>query len=263
MFQPVIPATGLVGWRFLQRTYDRQLAVFTETSTIEREKNYFRSQIGQVTSASDLVADRRLLSVALGAFGLENDINNRFFIQKILEEGTSASDALANRFSDKRYKELSATFGFGPGEDTKVSDAGFSDAIVDLYEKNRFEIAVGEQNPALRISMYSERKVTELSASELSNDAKWFTILGDPPLRSFFQLALGLPSSVGQIDIDQQLKIFKERAEAEFGSDDFSQFTGKQVSEKLTTKYLLRDQIASMAGSYSSGSVALTLLRQL
>ena len=40
--------------------------------------------------------------MALGAFGLQDDINNRYFIRKILEEGTTNEDALANRFSDTR-----------------------------------------------------------------------------------------------------------------------------------------------------------------
>ena len=39
-------------------------------------------------SAADLVADRRLLKVALGAFGLEGEIDKKAFIRKVLEEGT-------------------------------------------------------------------------------------------------------------------------------------------------------------------------------
>jgi hypothetical protein len=60
------------------------------------------------------VGDRRLLEVALGAFGLDDDIRNRFFIRKVLEEGTtSPSRRFANRLSDKRYLALAETFGFG------------------------------------------------------------------------------------------------------------------------------------------------------
>ncbi|MFC3118688.1 hypothetical protein ACFOHS_12495 [Jhaorihella thermophila] len=65
-FQPVIPASGLVGWRFLQRTHAAQMQAFTATGLQEREAGYFLEKIGQITNASELVADRRLLSIALG-----------------------------------------------------------------------------------------------------------------------------------------------------------------------------------------------------
>ena len=122
MFQPVIPIGGLGGWRFLQQTYDNQFKAFTQSTQLQRGSDYFRENIGKVETAEDLVGDRRLLTVALGAFGLQDDINSQFFIRKILEEGTANEDALANRFSDPRYKEMSQAFGFGPGEFLKVGE---------------------------------------------------------------------------------------------------------------------------------------------
>ena len=79
-FQPVIPAAGLAGWRFLERTYDAQFSAFNAAPELVRDTDYFAANITTVSSAEDLVSDRRLLRVALGAFGLENDIDNRFFI---------------------------------------------------------------------------------------------------------------------------------------------------------------------------------------
>ena len=52
---------------------------------------------GRIASAEALVKDRRLLTVALGAFGLDGEIDKKFFIRKVLEGGTEASDSLANR----------------------------------------------------------------------------------------------------------------------------------------------------------------------
>ena len=133
MFQPVIPTSGLAGWNFLQRTYDTQIQTFSESPLQSRSVDYFRENIGEVASASDLVSDRRLLEVALGAFGLQDDIDNRYFVQKMLEEGTSSPDALANRFSDRRYSDFAEAFGFGPGETSRVGDADLSDEIVGAY----------------------------------------------------------------------------------------------------------------------------------
>ena len=102
MFTPIIPAGGLVGWRFLQNTQEAQFDSFTKSPQVRRDADHFRDRIGEISSAADLVQDRQLLSVALGAFGLQDDIDNRAFIRQVLEEGTVDDEALANRFADSR-----------------------------------------------------------------------------------------------------------------------------------------------------------------
>ncbi len=47
---------------------------------------YFEANIGKVETAADLVGDRRLLKVALGAFGMDGEIDKRAFLRKVLEE---------------------------------------------------------------------------------------------------------------------------------------------------------------------------------
>lgn len=261
MFQPVVPFGGLGGWRFLQETYDSQFKVFTESAQLQRDTDYFRENIGDIETPEQFVADRRLLTVALGAFGLESDINNRYFIRKILEEGTTNEDALANRFTDKRYAELSDAFGFGPGEYLKVGDQTFVEAIIDRFESISFEVATGQQNESMRFALYAERALGPLAAEDNSNNAKWYTIMGEPPLRKLFETALNLPSAFGQIDIDQQLTVFKKRAKQVFGSEDVNQFSDPQKVQDLITKYIVREQINSFSMNYSSNAIALTLLR--
>lgn len=261
MFQPVIPIGGLGGWRFLQETYDSQFKAFTESVQIQRDSEYFREKIGDITTAEEFVKDRRLMTVALGAFGLENDVDNKYFIRKILEEGTTNDDSLANRFADTRYAELSEAFGFGPGEIPRTLFPSFPDRIIDKFEAASFEIAAGEQNGSMRIALYAQRELGDLAADDVSNNAKWFSIMAEPPLRNLFETALNLPSSFGQIDIDQQLEVFKKRAAKEFGTDDVSQFTDPEKVEDLITKFMVRDQIKQFNNSVSSQSIALTLLR--
>lgn len=261
MFQPVIPISGLAGWRFLQETYDSQFKAFTQGAQLQRDTDYFRENIGKVQTAEELVGDHRLLTVALGAFSLQDDINSQFFIKKILEEGSVNDDALANRFSDPRYKEMSQAFGFGPGEFLKVGEPAFVEAMIERFETIEFEVAAGEQNESMRFALYAEREMGLLAQEDMSNDAKWFTLMGEPPLRSLFETALNLPSEFGQIDLEQQLGVFKERAKKEFGSDDLSMFSDPALVQELITKYVVRDQLAQYNASYSSNAIALTLLQ--
>ena len=262
MFQPVVPAEGLVGWRFLQRTYDAQRAVFGAQPQIERDTQYFEQKIAGIQSAEELVADRRLLSVALGAFGLQDDIANRYFIRKVLEEGTVSDDTLANRLSDTRYREMAAAFGFGPGEARQTARAGFGAEIAAKFEANSFEVAAGAQNDAMRVALYARRTLPALAADDGSVNAKWFTVMGDPPMRRLFERALNLPPSIGQIDIDQQLDIFKDRARAVFGTDTFEPFRDAGAVEDAITKFIVRDQLNGSAAGLTGMTIALTLLQR-
>lgn len=260
MFQPVLVSSGLAGWQFLQATYDRQFAAFNQSAQIQRDTDYFRENIANVTTAEQLVSDRRLLSVALGAFGLESDINNTFFIQKMLEEGTTADDALANRFTDSRYRDLSAAFGLGPGEVRGSLFDSFADDIIARFQSASFEISTGNQDETMRLALYAERILPEVVGDDSSVDAKWFSIMGQPPLREVIETALGLPDAFGQVDIDQQLSVFKERSERVLGISDPAELAEPEKLTDLINTYLARSQLESFGFGASGGQIALTLL---
>ncbi|MDA9207959.1 DUF1217 domain-containing protein [Octadecabacter sp.] len=261
-FQPIVPLSGYSGWLFLERTAETQKEAFSESAEVVRATDAFRERIGEITTAEDLVADRELLSVALGAFGLDDDINSKFFIQKILEEGTSDSDALANKLSDSRYAAFSEAFGFGEIGPPRTGLSVFPDEIIERYEAEQFEIAVGEQNNDLRIALNLETALVDVVEGSSTNDARWYSMMGNTALRTTFETALGFPSSFGTVDIDQQLVQFKERAERTFGTDQMADLTSDENQEKLIRLYMLQSEISAFSSS-SGASVALTLLQQI
>ena len=260
MFQPIIPSNGLSGWAFLQRTYSDQTEYFNQSTELQRDTDYFREKISEVSTAEELVSDRRLLSVALGAFGLDEDIDNKFFIKKMLEEGVVSDDALANRFTDTRYHDLVEAFGFGPSEVTRTGISVFTDDIIAGYQSKQFQVAVGEQDQSFRVALYAKDELSKIASDDGSETQKWFTIMGQPALRKVFEGALGLPSSFGQINIDRQREIFEERSAALLGSGEVAQFSSQQAVDDLITQYLVRSQIDSISVA-SPSSIALTLLQ--
>ncbi len=261
-FQPIVPLTGYVGWRFLQRTLEPQQETFNKSQPIIRDTTYFRENIAKVNSAEELVADRRLLSVALGAFGLDEDINNKFFIKKVLGDGIIDEDALANRLSDKRYFAFASAFGLGKGSIPRTGLTFFADEIVGRFEKEQFARAVGESNQDMRLALNTTDKLRDIVENNQTNTGRWFSIMGDAPLRKVFENALGLPASIGTIDIDQQLEAFRDRAEAVFGTDDVSAFTDPDLQEDLIRLFLVRSE-ANQLSAATGGSVALTLLQSV
>ena len=259
-FQPVLPLAGYGGWRFLQRTLDQQQTAFQRSAPIQRATDYFRDKIGEVRSAEDLVKDRRLLEVALGAFGLDDDINNKFFIGKILAEGTGSRDALAMKLADTRYRTLAAEFGFGDAGGARTGLSFFADRIIARFEARQFERAVGAQDNDMRAAMNVKTALSDILERTQTEDGRWFSMLGNAPLRRVFETALGLPASIAGIDLDQQLGEFKDRARATFGTDTLADFADPAQQEKLIRLFLIRSE-AQASASTSRASVALALLQ--
>ena len=259
-YQPVVPSSGLAGWAFLTRTRETQEAAFQSGATLTRDTDYFRERIGEVGSAEDLVSDRRLLRVALGAFGLEADIDSRFFVRKVLEEGTLADDALANRLSDKRYFAMSEAFGFDlTPPNTALST--FGDDIIAKYRERQFEVAVGNTDPDMRLALSLDREIQTVIGRALSDEAAWFTVMATPPLRAVIERALSIPEAVGALDIDRQLEIFREKATIVLGSSEFAQFGTEEGLEALRRRFLAQSDLTVAPAASARGSVALALLQ--
>ena len=259
-FSPIVPFGGYSGWAFLKRTLPTQRAAFDTTATLKRNEDYFRKNIGKVNTAENLVADRRLLEVALGAYGLEADINNKFFIKKVLSDGTLKNEALSNRLANKQYEKLSAAFGFGDFSTPRNKLSDFADKTLALFKQKQFEAAVGEQNGDYRIALNAERELPALAAKSGSENTLWYTVLGNIPLRRVFEGALGLPPSFGSIDLDQQLSTMKSRLESRFGSDSMRQFSDPAKVESIIRRFLVQSDV-STSGQSSNSSSALQLLQ--
>ncbi|MCJ8140567.1 DUF1217 domain-containing protein [Falsirhodobacter halotolerans] len=258
-FSPIIPMSGYGGWAFLQRTMDQQRTTFDQGAALQRDEAYFRDKIGSIRSAAELVGDHRLMKVALGAFGLDNDLPNKFFIRKVLEDGTLDPKALANRLSDKNYLEMSKAFGFGDFSTPRTVLSDFADQILTKYRERQFEVAVGTQNNDMRLALSAQRELPKIAASG-STDAQWFRVLGSAPLRQVFQTAFGLPTSFGAIDLDQQLGVMKSKAKQMFGTDQLAKIAAPDQMDKLIRRYLVMSDTAT--APTGPASAALQILQR-
>lgn len=259
-FQPVVPVSGYAGWRYLDRTAARQQALHAESPAIKRDTAVFRERIAGITSAEALVSNLAVLKVALGAFGLEGDLGNRAFLQRILESAPGDPTALANRIADKRYQAFARAFGFaGPGGPYSTAP-GFADRIVAAYETRSFEVAVGGVDESMRLALAARRELETLATGGAAPDTAWFSVMGQPPLRKVFETALGLPAGFGALDLDRQLSVFREKTERALGNGEIAQFADPARREDLVRLFLLRSDI-QVARAGAAGSTALALLQ--
>ena len=261
MTAPVLLGSGgIAGWNILKRTAAAQMKMVQQDPVVARTTAYVRDKIADAGTPDALVSDYRLLSAALGAFGLEGDIANKAFIRKILESDLSDDKSLVNRLSDKRYLRLAQAFRYDRGDAT-VRSAGFGDKLSTQYVEREFERRVGDGDQDLRIALNARRELANLANRTSTNDTLWFEVLGNPPLRRMFEVGLGFdPKSFGQLPVDRQHAELKGKADKMFGSDSFAVFRDEASVEKLIKTFLVRAQMTQTSAAATGYSNALTLL---
>jgi hypothetical protein len=242
-FAPVVPMSGLGGWRLLTATLERQRAAHDSTPSVAREVSQFRERIGGIATAEHLLGDRQALRVSLTAFGLEADMNAKALIGAVLEGGTTDPGAIANRMADRRYREMSEAFGFGDGGVPASLLPGFADDVAERYLARRFETAVGEQDETMRLALNARRELPDLVPASGNDRVAWLKVLGTPPLRKVLETALNLPGSIGQLPLDRQVEEMRSAAGRMLGTERFDELTAPDNLERLLDRYVIMESV--------------------
>ena len=88
--------------------------------------SYYAANIGSVTSISSFVSNYRLLSYALDAYGLSDQINSKALITQVLQGGVSNPKSLANTLTNPAWKAFAAAFDFTGKGVSSISTSGRS-----------------------------------------------------------------------------------------------------------------------------------------
>lgn len=250
-----VGATGLLGWQIVQRTEARQIETVARDPVVQRSITYFQENIARAAKAEELVKDYRLLSTALSAFGLEADLPNRAFIQKVLESDTTDKSSLVNRLADKRYLRLAEAFGYGTDKPTK----NLAETVGKAFVQREFERRIGEGDENLRLGLNARRELDQLATRSSTDRTLWFEVIGNAPLRKVFQGAFGFSESYGRLPIDRQFEEYTKASERLLGTSSFKDMAAPEVMNKLIRTFMVRSQLQSnpVANRYSA---ALTLL---
>jgi len=240
-------------YQALTQSRDKQFASFEKQPLIQREAAYFLEEAKKVTTVEEFLDDRRLLSVALSAFGLEEELQYLGRIKKVLTEFTEDKDSLVNKLIDPRYKEIAEKFQFDILGTFNLGVTSFLTDIVDKYKTNEFEKFLGDQNSALREAEYFRRNVGKVENT--------FNILGDKVLREVVTFGLQLPREIVLQSIDKQKSLIDNRV-------DIEKFKDPDFVDDFIRKYLIlkdaqasQDGFAFGAGSTVKNAFAVTLLQ--
>jgi hypothetical protein len=157
---------------------------------------YYKANIGQATSIQDFVGNYRLLSYALDAYGLGDQINAKALITKVLEGGVANPKSLANTLTDSRWKAFAAAFDFvGQGAASVASPSAVKMTSSD-YVEQKLESDQGAQDVGVQLALYFQRVAPTVTSE--------YGILADPNLLEVAQTIFGLAPETGASDIDAQ-----------------------------------------------------------
>lgn len=224
----------------VEKTFDRRIEAVEKDPVVARESQYFRENIGKISTAEEFVNDDRLYRYALKAFDLESQIFARALVKKVLEEGIEDPKALANQLVDRKWNTFARAFAFKEVGNATVSRPAFVEGVIDKYERVELEEKLGEENVAVRLAIYADRKLPGVT--------NWFSVLGDKALREVVLTALGLPDAVATQNPDRLKVLLEDRY-------DIEDFKDPAKLEKFLQRFALQYDIKNG----TSGPVSNTL----
>jgi uncharacterized protein DUF1217 len=163
----------------------RYQAMTAAEPAVKTATAYYEANIGSVKSIGDLVGNYRLLSYALNAYGLGDQINAKGLITKVLEGGVSNPKSLANTLPNSQWKAFAAAFNFVDSGATPPSSTSTVKTTTSDYVEQQLESDQGGQDVGVQLALYFQRV-----APTVTNE---YGILADPNLLRVAATIMGLP----------------------------------------------------------------------
>ncbi|HEX9170416.1 MAG TPA: DUF1217 domain-containing protein [Roseiarcus sp.] len=173
----------------VSQNLSRYQAMTAAEPAVKTATAYYEANIGSVTSVQDLVGNYRLLSYALDAYGLGDQIGAKGLITQVLEGGVSNPKSLANTLEDPRWKAFAAAFNFTGGGAASPSSANAVQTTANDYLEQQLESDQGDQDPGVQLALYFQRVAPTVTSE--------YGILADPNLLQVATTIMGLSPSVG------------------------------------------------------------------
>ena len=166
----------------------------------------FREAASLHQDVESLLKDRRTLQVVLEAFQLEGEIDKRGILRKILTEDPAAEGSLANKLTDRRWRELAGAFATREATDlTATQVAALATTAVQALSIARVAGLTAEQVTALTSAQVAALSTGQLRAVGSSGIAALDPM--DVRALSSTQVAALRPSQIAALGTEQLASI--------------------------------------------------------
>ncbi|PZP47973.1 MAG: hypothetical protein DI601_01780 [Azospirillum brasilense] len=227
---------SLSAWAVIQKNGDTLRTRFEARKDMTTDADRLRAAAKKFTSVDDLMKDRRSLKMVLEAYQLEDLIDQKAVVKKLLTEDPDSTKSYANRMVDQRLRAINKQFGGQDGN--PLADSKLVESIIDKALENRFEKDAGDGNTGLREALYFQRHAS--SVTSLAG------LMADTALTAVVKGAYALPAQFALLDYDKQKAILAKRVDLDDLQDP------KKVA-KLIQRYLAKE------GDQSSSSQSMML----
>lgn len=180
----------------INNNLSRYQSMVADEPAVKTASEYYTANIGKVQSISDLVGNYRLLSYALDAYGLGDQVNNTALVTKVLEGGVSSSKSLANTLSNPNWAKFAAAFDFVGSGASSVSTTSAVDTTETNYVEQKLESNEGQQDPGVQLALYFQRVAPTVTTG--------LQIMGDENLLDVVQTIFNLPPETGATNIQAE-----------------------------------------------------------
>jgi hypothetical protein len=168
----------------ISQNLSRYQAMTAAEPAVKTATAYYEANIGSVTSVQDLVGNYRLLSDALNAFGLGDQINAKGLITKVLEGGVSNPKSLANTLANPQWKAFAAAFDFVDSDAASPSSASAVKTTTSDYVEQQLESDQGGEDVGVQLALYFQRVAPTVTSED--------GILADPNLLEVAATIMGI-----------------------------------------------------------------------
>lgn len=257
-FQPVVPMSGIGGWKFLQATYDKQLQSFAKAPQIRNDRDYMIEKMAEPITVDEFLKDSRLLRVTMTAFDLSGEEWKKGFINKVFQEVNDPESTFLARLNNPKYTAFANAL--KPANNTISLDAEAIATLAVRFETNSFEIAVGEVDDAMRLALNYKSEINTIVGSASSEDAIAYRLMGDVPAYTVVKTALNLPTDMSKLPVERQAEMIKSGLKKALGVSKLADISSPEAVEKLVVRYHAMKSITEGSPYTSSAAAALTLL---
>ena len=189
--------------RFLD---DNERTAAREAATKKAE--VYQERIQSIDTVKELLADRDVIDVVIGAYGLDPEDVTDDFLKQVFASDLSDPKSFVNQRPDSRWAELVASFNFDAnGNLTRetigtVQQRGETLETVNKYLRQTLEETEGASNEAVRLALYFERTAPNIT------DA--YGLIADDALMAVFRTTFGFSDEFSNMDVDQQARIIND-----------------------------------------------------
>ena len=231
----------LTGYLTIANNLSRYKAMTANDPLVAQATRYFQANISAIKTPKQLVSNTRIFNYVMNAFGLHDMTYAKALIQKVLEQGTSRPEALANKLNNPNILALANAFNFPLYGDLTTQTIAATSGVVGKYVMQALENDEGKQNPGVQLALYFQQNASMIRDG--------YSILADKNLLTVVQTALGISPYTSLENIDRQAKQFN-------GLLTYSDFQDptkvRNFLERFTAQYDVVNPAVSSSGKVSA-----------